>query len=110
MRETDYTAWALEMADCLRCVAELAQSEDLSPEEIELRLAQYAESAQGHWCPEAAFDPLAGRLRAIARLVSAYPSARADWNCRVAAAMLKASMDHVAQRSSDAVEPIARAA
>lgn len=102
MRALQQTPWALEAADCLQAVRALAQSEDLSREEIELRLAQYAESARGHFCPEAAFEPLAMRLRAVARLVGDHPSARADWLGLFDAAMLEARVDAVARRGPDA--------
>jgi hypothetical protein len=64
-------AMAVDMIRCLTAMRELAAEEDLAPAARALRLAQYAECAAGHYCPEVAFDPVAMALRSIAARLEA---------------------------------------
>ena len=75
-----------DMRACLTAIDELATDDGLTPAEREMRLAQYAECAAGAWCPEAGFDPVAIRLRALAeRLRGEAPEVAAAWESRVRA-------------------------
>ncbi len=70
----------IEMRGCLDAIAEVAAADDLEPDEIALRLAQYADGARGDSCPEAAFDPVYLALRRVAsRLQTAPECARERW-------------------------------
>lgn len=70
-------------AACLDEIAAVRDARDLAPEEVALRLAQYAACARGDACPEVAFHPVARALWSVARAVSARPAARASWEARV---------------------------
>jgi len=99
---------ALEMSDCLQALVDFTSSDELSPEEVELRVSQYTECARGHWCPEAAFDPLAARLRTLSGLLARHPELRADWECRVTAAIVQSMIGR--SRARVAPEALAQAA
>lgn len=60
-----------DLRGCLDAIAALATDGGITEEERALRLAQYAASAAGVWCPEVAFDPVATSLRRIAADLSA---------------------------------------
>lgn len=63
-----------EFATCLESIAALLRDEDGFDDALALRLAQYAECAQGEYCPEVAFDPVAIRLRSIAERLRHLPA------------------------------------
>lgn len=73
-------------ARCIEGIASLHAAPDLYPEEVSLRLAQYAACARGEAVPEVAFDPVAITLCAVAATLAAHPEARAAWDAWVGAA------------------------
>lgn len=82
MRDLATLLRSASMDLCLDAFAALAAADDLAPDEIALRLAQYAECVRGLPCPEVAFDPTAVHLRAIEGALRDLPEDLAAWRRR----------------------------
>jgi hypothetical protein len=73
----------LRIARCLAEIAALRDARDIGPEEVSLRLEQYAACARGERCPELEFHPVARALTAVATRLARRRRARDAWERRV---------------------------
>lgn len=85
---------------CLDAFASLASADDLAPEELALRLSQYAECARGLPCPEVAFDPTARHLWAIESALRGRPEDLAAWRLRALDAIASTSTSRGVARAA----------
>lgn len=87
MQARHHVPFEARIAGCLAEIVALRDAHDLGPEELSLRLAQYAACARGERCPEVEFHPVARALVEVATRLSGRRRARAAWERRVQAAI-----------------------
>jgi hypothetical protein len=98
----------LELA--LASVRDLAAERDIPAEAVALRIEQLAASAEGVYCPEAAFDPAARSLLEIAGQLEQRPRASELWPEWARAVKAELASARVSSGTGSSSGPVAVAA